>query len=62
MLIRDKAPVTLLSIPPEIIDTVDVAAQMKCLADSSFSRYYKVCKFHISPVEYKINLKDLILC
>jgi hypothetical protein len=57
----EKEPVTLLSIPPETVDTVNFAAQMKRLAAAPFSRHHKVRKFHISPVEYSINLKDFIV-
>jgi hypothetical protein len=34
---------------------------MKRLAAGSFSQYYKVRKFYIPPVEYKLNLKELIV-
>jgi hypothetical protein len=58
----EKESITLLSVPSEIItDTIGLAVRMERLASNSFSQYYKVRRFYIPPVEYKLNLKDLIV-
>jgi hypothetical protein len=57
----EREPIALLSVPSEIVDPIDLAVQMEHLAAGSFSQYYKVRKFYIPPVEYKLNLKDLIV-
>jgi hypothetical protein len=59
-----KSSIDLLSIQSELtqmIDTVKLSVQMERLAAGSFSQYYKVRRFYIPPVEYKLNPKDLII-
>jgi hypothetical protein len=60
----EKSPINLLSVQSEIVelvDTMELSIQMERLAAASFSNYYKVRRFYIPPVEYKLNPKDLIV-
>jgi hypothetical protein len=57
----EKEPIAPLPVPSEIVDNTDLAVQMKRLAAASFPQYYKVRRFYIPPVEYKLNLKELIV-
>jgi hypothetical protein len=60
----ERGPIDLLSVQSEIVEWVDTMAlfvQMEHLAAGSFSNHYKVHRFYIPPVEYKLNLKDLIV-
>jgi hypothetical protein len=60
----ERNPIELLSVQSEIgdlVNTTDIFIQMERLAAGSFSSYYKVRRFYIPPVEYKLNPKDLIV-
>lgn len=60
----EVTPVDLLSVQSgitELIDTTELFTQMERLAAGSFSNSYKVRRFYIPPVEYKLNPKDLII-
>ncbi|GHT60973.1 hypothetical protein FACS189451_02040 [Bacteroidia bacterium] len=60
----ETTPIDLLPVRTEItelINTTELFAQMERLAASSFSNSYKVRRFYIPPVEYKLNPKDLIV-
>jgi hypothetical protein len=60
----ERNPIDLFSVQSkivELVDTMDILIQMESLALGSFSNYYKVRRFYIPPVEYKLNPKDLIV-
>jgi hypothetical protein len=60
----ERGQIDLISVPTEISEMIDVKeiyAQMEQLAAGSFSDSYKVYRFYIPPVEYKLNPKDLIV-